>query len=436
MVLVRRKDKRRGNADDELAVASDSSIVANKGVRSLQSARSGRFAADMRANVGGYGRPDTTWGVDHPWHTTEQSDLYSSLCARDHMEDGTLAREQELEREAARGASRAALKKRKAKLKKQGLKAQEAAAVAAKEAEEARRRHEEEARLAAEKVQRERAARKDKKLKHKLEEHADAGEDGKDAGKESNEPDAVVASEEQSQESAESTAQSKKKQKQKQKKQQAKKKAEEQAAGETNEDAEADVGEKTVTAEQEMQSREALAKQYTAAFGGEITTKSGLVVQDQRLGHGKLADIGEMLTVRYRGRLGKDGMVFGKGMLTTRYGTGSVIAGWEEGLGTMRPGGVRHLTIPPELGYGASGKGGKIPPNSTLFFEVELIRFGKRKRDAVGEDDIPLPSAFQRKKIKQKSGKKQADDAEETGLSKSQKKRNRRKHKRPGNDAE
>lgn len=433
MVLMRRKDKRRGNAEEELTVASDSSIVANKGVRSLQGARSGRFAADMRANVGGYGRPDRTWGVDHPWHTTEQSDLYSSLCARDGLEDGALAREQEREREAARGASRAALKKRKAKLKKQGLSAQEAATLAAKEAEEARRRHEEEVLLAAEEIERKRAARKAAKQKRKLDELEEELLGGGDAGEKEESGGVAVAD-------GESAAKSKKKQKQKLKKLQAKKKAEEQAAA-----AEADVsaddvlGEKTVTPEEEMQAREALATQYETALGAEITTKSGLVLQDQRLGHGKLADIGEMLTVRYRGRLGKEGMVFGKGMLTTRFGTGSVIAGWEEGLGTMRPGGMRLLTIPPELGYGASGKGGKIPPNTTLFFEVELIRLGKRKRDALGEDDVPLPSAFQRKRIKQKSGKKQPrddEDDDQPALSKSQKKRHRRKLHRPVVSAE
>eukprot|EP00644_Phytophthora_capsici_P003696 jgi/Phyca11/556057/estExt2_Genewise1Plus.C_PHYCAscaffold_820033 len=177
-----------------------------------------------------------------------------------------------------------------------------------------------------------------------------------------------------------------------------------------------------------MKAREALASAYEENVGSEVTTKSGLIIQDQRLGQGKLPYAGEMLTVKYRGRIGRDGLVFGKGMLTTTYGTGSVIAGWEEGLGTMRPGGVRVMVIPPELGYGETGKGDKIPPNATLHFEVELVRIGKRKREAIGEDDMPLPSSFQRKRIKQKPGKKNGEDEDEgeVKLTKSQLKRRRR----------
>ncbi|KAG7398685.1 peptidylprolyl isomerase fpr4 [Phytophthora boehmeriae] len=391
MVLMRRRDKRRGNETEEIVVASDSSITANKGVRSLSGARSGRFAADMRVSVGGYGRADKTWGVDHPWHSTEEGDLFASLCAKDHMEEGGLLHEQPQE-EPAKGLSRAQLKKRKAKLKKQGLSAKDAAAEALKEAEDAKIRHEEEQRQKERTELQRKAELKKQRQEKKEQQKEDTSEKELEAKKEKRKQE---------------------KQKQKEKKQQAIEQA------------------KQVQEEQEaeVKAREVLAAAYEENCGREVTTKSGLVLQDKRVGQGKLPLTGEMLTVKYRGRLGQDGLVFGKGMLTTTYGTGSVIAGWEEGMGTMRPGGVRLLTIPSELGYGESGKGDKIPPNSTLHFEVELVRIGKRKRETIAEDDVPLPSSFQRKRIKQKpsGGKSKDDEGEgEEKLSKSQKRRRNR----------
>ena len=167
MVLMRRPDKRRGNESDALSVASDKSIGANKGVRSLSGARSGRFAADMRAHVGGYGRADQTWGVDHPWHSSGGGALFAQLCAKDHMEEGVQEGEDEEDGTAeppVRGLSRAQLKKRKAKLKKTGLPAHEAAAKALEEAKEAaQRRIDEEQRRLAELVK----ARQDAAIRKK-----------------------------------------------------------------------------------------------------------------------------------------------------------------------------------------------------------------------------------------------------------------------------
>ncbi|RLN93085.1 hypothetical protein BBJ28_00021821 [Nothophytophthora sp. Chile5] len=398
MVLMRRKDKRRGNAEDEVAAASDASIVANKGVRSLGGARSGRFAADMRASVGGYGRADKTWGVDHPWHVTEEDDLFSALCAKDRMEEGALVKEQlEQHEEPALGLSRAQLKKRKAKLKKLGLSAHDAAVKAMHDAELAKQRHEEEAQAEAQKLMERRAAKKKQKQQQQQDEEAD---EEKEAAK------------------AEALREAKREKRQKEKEKKKEKRQAALAAAEQDSEVQ----------QADLAARETLAAAYEEVLGSEVTAKSGLVVQDQRIGQGKLPVSGEMLTVKYRGRLGREGLVFGKGMLTTRFGTGSVIAGWEEGLGSMRPGGVRLLTIPPELGYGESGKGDKIPPNSTLFFEVELVRIGKRKRDAIGEGDVPLPSSFQRKRIKQKSSAASRNDDDENGgeLSKNQLKKRRR----------
>lgn len=399
MVLMRRHGKRRGNESEALTVAGDGSIGANKGVRSLSGARSGRFAADMRAHVGGYGRADQTWGVDHPWHSSGGGALFAQLCAKDHMEEGVNEGEGEEDgtmETPVRGLSRAQLKKRKAKLKKTGFTAQEAAEKALEEAKEAaqQRIDEEQRRLEELVKERQDAAIRKKQKKQQQEKLQLEQVDTKDV----------------------ETKRAEKRKAEKKKKKDERQKAVEQTEQQKKEECE------------EMKTRETLAAVYEKVVGSEVTTKSGLVLQDQRIGKGKLPSRGEMLTVKYRGRLGRDGLVFGKGMLTTTFGTRSVIAGWEEGMATMRPGGVRLLTIPPELGYGESGKSDKIPRNSTLFFEVELVRIGTRKRETVDEDDVPLPNAFQRKRVKQPAGNK-CDVKENDGhakLSKSQQKRRRR----------
>jgi FKBP-type peptidyl-prolyl cis-trans isomerase FkpA len=110
------------------------------------------------------------------------------------------------------------------------------------------------------------------------------------------------------------------------------------------------------------------------------TTASGLVLEDLSVGAGDLASAGQRVTVHYTGWL-TDGTKFDSSKdrgdpFAFPLGARRVIAGWDEGVAGMRVGGVRKLTIPPQLGYGARGAGGVIPPNATLVFEVELLGVG------------------------------------------------------------
>ena len=110
------------------------------------------------------------------------------------------------------------------------------------------------------------------------------------------------------------------------------------------------------------------------------TTASGLVIEDLTVGSGALAAAGQRVTVHYTGWQ-TDGTKFDSSKDRSEpfafpLGGRRVIAGWDEGVQGMRVGGVRKLTIPPALGYGARGAGGVIPPNATLVFEVELLGVG------------------------------------------------------------
>ena len=102
---------------------------------------------------------------------------------------------------------------------------------------------------------------------------------------------------------------------------------------------------------------------------------SQLVMQDETVGTGAVAQAGDVVSVNYTGKL-EDGTVFdtsvGKAPIQFTLGIGQVIPGWDQGLVGMKVGGKRLLIIPPSLGYGASGYG-PIPPNSTLVFEVSLV---------------------------------------------------------------
>ena len=107
------------------------------------------------------------------------------------------------------------------------------------------------------------------------------------------------------------------------------------------------------------------------------TTASGLVIEELVEGTGDVAAAGQTVSVHYTGWL-TDGKKFDSSKdrndpFDFPLGGRRVIAGWDEGVQGMRVGGVRKLTIPPDLGYGARGAGGVIPPNATLVFEVELL---------------------------------------------------------------
>ncbi|RQO63467.1 peptidylprolyl isomerase [Paucibacter sp. KBW04] len=111
------------------------------------------------------------------------------------------------------------------------------------------------------------------------------------------------------------------------------------------------------------------------------TLDSGLQLEDTKLGEGAEAKAGQRVTVHYTGWLYKDG-ARGKKFDSSKdrgdpfrfgLGEGEVIQGWDLGVQGMKVGGTRMLVIPAELGYGARGAGGVIPPNATLLFEVDLL---------------------------------------------------------------
>ena len=115
-----------------------------------------------------------------------------------------------------------------------------------------------------------------------------------------------------------------------------------------------------------------------------ITTASGLHYEDTTLGSGAAAQAGNQVAVHYTGWLYDPASESGRGgkfdsskdrrdPFKFELGAGMVIRGWDEGVQGMQVGGTRVLRIPPELGYGARGAGGVIPPNATLVFEVELL---------------------------------------------------------------
>jgi len=112
-----------------------------------------------------------------------------------------------------------------------------------------------------------------------------------------------------------------------------------------------------------------------------MTTPDGLQIIELKVGTGASPKTGQTVIVHYTGWLyenGKKGAKFDSSVdrgtpFTFPIGQQQVIAGWDEGVATMKVGGKRTLIIPPALGYGARGAGGVIPPNATLIFDVELL---------------------------------------------------------------
>ncbi|HEY5993370.1 MAG TPA: FKBP-type peptidyl-prolyl cis-trans isomerase [Gallionellaceae bacterium] len=131
-------------------------------------------------------------------------------------------------------------------------------------------------------------------------------------------------------------------------------------------------------------SEQAATPKTSSTSTTENSNVSGLIKTDSKVGTGAEAVAGHEVSVHYTGWLydekapGHKGSKFDSSRdrgepFSFGLGEGMVIKGWDQGVAGMKVGGQRTLTIPPELGYGARGAGGVIPPNATLVFDVELL---------------------------------------------------------------
>jgi FKBP-type peptidyl-prolyl cis-trans isomerase len=133
-------------------------------------------------------------------------------------------------------------------------------------------------------------------------------------------------------------------------------------------------GKKAGAAAQKSGEKKTSAKQGAK----KVTTPSGLQYEDIKVGAGAEPKPGQTVAVHYTGWL-TNGKKFDSSEDRGQpfefvLGRGQVIKGWDEGVATMKVGGERKLTIPPDLAYGTNGIGGVIPPNATLVFNVKLLR--------------------------------------------------------------
>lgn len=130
---------------------------------------------------------------------------------------------------------------------------------------------------------------------------------------------------------------------------------------------------------QDDTSRSAATSTATDTSTSTPAANPSLVVQDEQVGTGAVAQAGDIVTVDYTGKF-QNGSVFdtsvGKKPIQFTLGAGNVIPGFDQGVQGMKVGGKRLLIIPPSLGYG-SQQVGPIPPNSTLVFEITLVQTQK-----------------------------------------------------------